>query len=280
VKDNNLLGLNGGVTDYTYDAVGNLQSYSYPNGVSSSYAYNSLNRLTTMTVGTQVSSLASYSYTLGATGNRTAVTELSGRTVNYTYDDLYRLTNEAIANDPHGVNGTVSYGYDLVGNRLNRTSTLAAVPSQSSTYDANDRLTSDNYDNNGNTTSANSNTYAYDFENHLTSLNAGSAGYVYDGDGNRVAKTVGGITTNYLVDTNNPTGYAQVVDELQGGSVIKSFTYGHDLISQRIIGGSLSFYGYDGHGLVRLLTDAGASVTDTYDYDAFGNLIYRMRRTD
>jgi RHS repeat-associated protein len=272
VKDNNLLGLNGGVTDYTYDAVGNLQSYSYPNGVTSNYAYNSLNRLTTMTVGTQISSLASYSYTLGAAGNRTAVTELSGKTVNYTYDDLYRLTNEAIANDPHGVNGTVSYGYDLVGNRLNRTSSLAPVPSQSSTYDANDRLTSDNYDNNGNTTSANSNTYAYDFENHLTSLNGGSAGYVYDGDGNRVAKTIAGITTNYLVDTNNPTGYAQVVDELQSGSVVKSYTYGHDLISQRIVGSSLSFYGYDGHGSVRLLTDSTAAVTDTYDYDAFGNL--------
>jgi YD repeat-containing protein len=64
-KDNNLLALNGGVTNYTYDAVGNLQSYQYPNGVTSSYAYNSLNRLTTMTVGTQASQLASYSYTLG-----------------------------------------------------------------------------------------------------------------------------------------------------------------------------------------------------------------------
>jgi YD repeat-containing protein len=57
-------------------------------------------------MGTQVSSLVSYSYTLGAAGNRTAVTELSGRTVNYTYDDLYRLTSESITNDPHSVNGS------------------------------------------------------------------------------------------------------------------------------------------------------------------------------
>jgi len=103
--------------------------------------------------------------------------------------------------------------------------------------------------------------------------------YVYDGDGNRVAKTVGGVTTKYLVDTNNPTGYAQVVDELHAGSVVKSYTYGHDLISQRIIGSGLSFYGYDGHGSVRLLTDATATVTDTYDYDAFGNLISRTGTT-
>lgn len=273
VKDNNSASLNGGITNYTYDDVGNLQSYQYPNGITTSYAYNSLNRLTTMTVGTQASSLASYSYTLGAAGNRTAVTELSGRAVTYTYQDLYRLSNESIANDPHGINGSVGYGYDSVGNRLNRTSSVNSVPSQSSTYDANDRLTGDNSDNNGNTTGSSGNTYAYDFENHLTSLNNGAVTYVYDGDGNRVAKTIGGVTTNYLVDTNNPTGYAQVTDELQGGVVAKSFTYGHDLISQRS-GGSVSFYQYDGHGSVRHLTDDSGIVKDAYDYDAFGNLIY------
>jgi RHS repeat-associated protein len=66
---------------------------------------------------------------------------------------------------------------------------------------------------------------------------------------------------------------------LQSGAVVKTFTYGHDLISQRIVGGSLSFYGYDGHGSVRLLTDTTAAVTDTYDYDAFGNLISRTGTT-
>jgi RHS repeat-associated protein len=37
----------------------------------------------------------------------------------------------------------------------------------------------------------------------------------------------------------------------------------------------LSFYSYDGHGSVRQLTDASASVTDTYTYDAFGILTSR-----
>jgi hypothetical protein len=56
----------------------------------------------------------------------------------------------------------------------------------------------------------------------------------YDGDGNRVAKTVNGQTTFYLVDTNNLTGYAQVVEELRSGvGVVKAYTYGTDLISQR-----------------------------------------------
>lgn len=232
-----------------------------------------------MTVGTSVTALASYSYTLGAAGNRAAVTELTGRTANYTYDALYRLTSESIANDSHGVNGSASYSYDPVGNRLNRSSSIAPLPSQSSTFDVNDRLTSDSYDNNGNTTTANGNAYAYDFENRLTNLNSGTVTYVYDGDGNRVAKTVGGVTVNYLVDTNNPTGCAQVVDELQSGAVVRSFTYGHDLISQRTVGSSLSFYQYDGHGSVRHLTNASAAITDAYDYDAFGNLVSRTGTT-
>jgi RHS repeat-associated protein len=159
-----------------------------------------------------------------------------------------------------------------VGNRLNRASSVSPVPNQAPTFDANDRLESDTYDANGNIKISNGNGYNYDFENHLTSTNNGVT-IVYDGDGNRVSKTAGGVTTNYLVDTNNLTGYAQVVEEIQGGSVVKTYTYGHDLISQHVAGGSVSFYGYDGHGSVRNLTDSSAQVTDTYTYDAFGNLI-------
>ncbi|NCC41765.1 MAG: RHS repeat-associated core domain-containing protein, partial [Gammaproteobacteria bacterium] len=34
-----------------------------------------------------------------------------------------------------------------------------------------------------------------------------------------------------------------------------------------------SFYGYDGHGNIRFLTDVDGFITDRYDYDAFGNII-------
>ena len=82
--------------------------------------------------------MASYAYTLGATGHRTAVLEFGGRQVNYTYDVLYRLAGETIAGA--AINGTIGYQYDAVGNRLNRSSTVAPVPASVSTYDANDRL--------------------------------------------------------------------------------------------------------------------------------------------
>jgi hypothetical protein len=44
----------------------------------------------------------------------------------------------------------VGYGFDAVGNRLSRSSTLAAVPASASSFDANDRLASDSYDADGN----------------------------------------------------------------------------------------------------------------------------------
>jgi RHS repeat-associated protein len=105
---------------------------------------------------------------------------------------------------------------------------------------------------------------------------SGSTTMVYDGDGNRVSETVGGATTKYLVDTLNPTGLPQVLDETVNGVVSRTYAYGLQRISENQLNGSTwspSFYGYDGHGNVRFLTNTAGTVTDTYQYDAFGRLI-------
>jgi RHS repeat-associated protein len=96
---------------------------------------------------------------------------------------------------------------------------------------------------------------------------------VYDGDGNRVSETVGTTTTKYLVDTLNPTGYSQVLDELVSGAVTKTYTYGLQRISENQLSGSTwtpTFYGYDGHGNVRFTTSTAGAVGNTYQFDAFG----------
>ena len=41
----------------------------------------------------------------------------------------------------------------------------------------------------------------------------------------------------------------------------------------------MSFYGYDGSGSVRYLSDTSGAVTDTFTYDAFGTLISRTGAT-
>lgn len=89
-------------------------------------------------------------------------------------------------------------------------------------------------------------------------------------------KSVGGSATSYLLDDMNPTGYWQVVDEVVSGVVQRTYTYGLDRINQTWPLPSLvaQFYVYDDiGGSVRGLTDSSSNLTDTYEYDAFGNLI-------
>ncbi len=197
------------------------------------------------------------------------------------YDKLYRLTDEVIGGGV-GPTGAVNYQYDAVGNRLSRTSTLAGQTNQAFGYDNNDRILTDTFDNNGNTVASNGNTDEYDFKNRLirrTQADGTIIDILYDGDGNRVAKTVtpfGGqsAATKYLIDTNNLTGFAQVLEEIESGAVVRVYTYGLDLISiDQDTGGQfeISYYLYDGLGSVRGLTDLNSNLTDTYTYDAFGN---------
>ncbi len=93
----------------------------------------------------------------------------------------------------------------------------------------------------------------------LVSMNGGAVTITYDGDGNRVAKTVNGMTTKYLVDDLNPTGYAQVMEELVVRCCHADSTRMACSASARTqsISGTWtpSFYGYDGGGNVRQLTN-------------------------
>ena len=163
VVDNRL----GGTTTYSYDAASNLATAAYPNGLQSTFTYDELNRLTALN-----SPAASYSYQLGAVGNRTQMTESTGRTVNWSYDNINRLTNEAISNDPEHVNGSVAYGLDPVGNRLTEVSSLGGVTSGSFGYNADDEVSTDTFDNNGNTLATGGKTFTYDSQNQLRTMTA------------------------------------------------------------------------------------------------------------
>lgn len=270
-----------GTSVYTYDPASNLVTVTLPNGVQSTLSYDNLNRLKSVQSSTGNSSaIASFAYQLDPTGNRTAASELTGRSVQWSYDGIRRLTSETISQDPNGKNGTVSYGLDPVGNRLSVTSNLFNISSGVFSFNANDFLSTEGYDNNGNVTAEAGNLLGYDFQGRLViaknPANNIQVQIAYDAFGNRISKTVAGVTTQYLVDEQNPTGLPQVVEEVANGTVQKTYTYGYILLSQNQFTGSVTtprFYGYDGGGNVRFLTDAAGQITDTYDYDAFGNLI-------
>jgi RHS repeat-associated protein len=268
---NRLTSVNNSTYNYNYDAVGNVTSESgYWSPVTLTSTYDQMNRVTALQSTSNPTTTFSYAY--GKTGNRLMASDRNGSS-NYTYDSIYRMTEEAISRSE--AKGTLTYGLDPVGNRQSLASTVTGISQQSASYNVNDQVLANTYDANGNTLGANGNSYGYDSMDRMTSFNNGSVKMVYDGDGNRVKKISGGVTTQYLVDELNPTGLPQVMDEVvKSGVAQRTYLYGLRRISQtQVASGTTSYYGYDAHGDVRSLMNNGGVVTDTYDYDAFGNVV-------
>ena len=233
----------------------------------------------------------------------------------YDYDALYRLTSESrsvgVSPTSSPTAGTFSYSYDPVGNRISRTTTgpvSQIIPNQSESFNANDQLGSASYDANGNTISSqgsvgvppasSSSTLAdiYSFDNKLirrSTPDSKTIDLIYNTEGHRLTKLISenGLTTRlttYLTDSNNPTGYSQVIEEndpLDTANPLRKVNlYGHDLISSQGSAGvppassSSVFYQYDGLGSVRSITDENGDLQETYDYDAYGTLIGLAKR--
>ena len=219
------------------------------------------------------------------------MTELD-RTVEYSYDSLYRLTSETIT---EGEKTTVyTYAYDNVSNRILKTENGAATEY---VYNALNQLVSDSettyeYDLNGNLIrvigSAQSALYEYNAENKLIKATVQNGvlvteeSYTYDYQGNRTSKTThrsDGVTeyVKYLNDNSSLTNVLAEIDS--DGNALALYTVGADLVSQER-SGRTSIYLYDGHGSVVGLSNESGVVTDTYCYDAFGNLLKSTGSTD
>lgn len=286
------------VHTYAYTQVGSMDQMTYANGIRHEFTYDQLNRLTDLEVRDGSTLVQSYGYTLSPTGQKLAVTESTGRDVAWNYDDRNQLVREIVADDPFGQNGAVDYTYDDAGNRKTRSSSIPSLDTQSFNYTVNDRIVGYSYDANGNTTagpaSESGYTDVYDFRDKLVRRTKSDGTVVdisYDAAGNRIGKVVSGgpsagSTTLYLIDGNSLSGFAQVVEELSwNGSAFvphRSYVYGLGLIAQhqwlenpltQTFDWETSYYHYDGQGSVRALSDETGLVTDSYDYDAFGNLL-------
>jgi RHS repeat-associated protein len=107
--------------------------------------------------------------------------------------------------------------------------------------------------------------------------------YRYSDSGIRAHKVEGTNKTIYLVDGQNPTGYAQVFEEITRHATTTAFvsalayTLGLDVISQATFNPATASAGpsvyllYDGHGSTRALATSAGAVSQVYAYDAYGN---------
>ena len=163
------------------------------------------------------------------------------------------------------VNGTNVYTYDANGRLLTQTTN-----GQTTTY---------TYDADGNTLSevgpAGTTTYTWNDQGLMSgAVVTNSSGtttrvtYQYDANGNLSSRSQDGAVVNYLTATIN--GVSQVVEEYQSdGTVVASYVYGNDLISQDR-GGTRTYYISDAIGSTRALVNQDGNVVATYTYDAYG----------
>jgi RHS repeat-associated protein len=259
---------------FGYDADGNTTSIAYPNGVTQTLTYNTLDQLTSI-VGKKTSTGAtltsfSYSYVNPSTGLPTArrysMTDTSGTTTSYGYDSLGRLTSAATPSTSY------QYTYDPVGNITQQT--LAGVTT-TMTYNVPDELTAAgsttySYDGNGNETGNSAGLgLTYNAKNQtssITPIGSSAISMTYRGPNQAQRTARGGSSFTY--DATGISSFAQ--SSTSGTTAFTRSPHGY-LIGETLSGGAKYYYLYDGLGSVVALTDNSGTVANTYSYDPYGN---------
>ncbi len=287
-----VVGHDGTAVVYSYDANGNREKATYANGVVLTYSYDECNRLILQkVVDKSGKAIAQYNYTLGEGGERTKVTEEGPEgTIEtaYEYDKAGRLTKETIQKGEETT--TYQYKYDSVGNRIEKRVNSDITKY---TYNSRNQLVEEDtltgtvvysYDANGNllnqSGAGKASIYTYDLYNRLIQYVEGSKkeSYSYDAEGVRRSKVNSEETICYVSDTTGSLSYT-LAEADEEGNAIASYTRVDALISQAR-GEERSYYLFDGHGDVRGLLDTEGNVTDTYRYNAYGELLERSGDTE
>ena len=242
---------------YTYDADSNRVSLTDPQGGVTSYVYDTLNRLSTLTPPTAFTS-GSFGFSYDALSRRTQMTRPNGVTTNYTYNNLSQLLSVLHQVGTSTIDGA-TYTVDPAGNRTAKTDMYANVTS-SYTYDPLYELTQ--------VTQATNTTESYSYDpvgNRLSSLGVSpysvntsnelastpSSTYTYDNNGNMLTKVTSAGTTAYGWDYEN-----RLTNVTLPGT-----------------GGTLAFK-YDGIGrrVQKVFTQNSTSTTTNYLYDGFNGV--------
>ena len=254
------------------------------------WTYDNLGRLKEESFDTSITGLDDYTdvYSFDLVGNRLSKTHYatanktgSYDVTTYTYDNSDRLQAEELDNGDDGsIEKTTVYTYDET---QQSTKTVYIGTEATGTLDS-------------------TTTFSYDLQGRLKvsalAINGGTTTtttYEYNAQGIRVTEQVeqGATTTKttYLIDVNNHTGYAQVLEEGVDGNgdgdihdtdeLKRVYTIGHDVIAQMdsagqtqsgytVDAGDLLHLLTDGHGSTRFVLD-GTTPAQAYLYDAYGN---------
>lgn len=227
---------------YTYDAASNRTGFTAPDGSTNTYAYDTLNRLSTLTN----SLTGQFGFGYDALSRRTSLTRPNGVNTSYSYDSLSRLLSILHQSGATTIDGA-SYTLDNAGNRTSKLNQLNGI-TENYTYDPIYQLTQVDQIVNGNQSTTES--YSYDaVGNRLSSLNVAS--YTYN-------------NSNGL--TSSADGYSYTYD-FNGNMVTKSNSTG------------TTQYAWDGESRLTSVTLPNGRGTVSFKYDSFGRRIQKSSLT-
>jgi RHS repeat-associated protein len=264
---------------FTYDANRNLLTLTDALNHTTTYTYDTMDRVDTRT--DPLSRGESYIY--DDNGNLLEVTDRKGQVTSYTYDALDRLSTvtyddlstttytydagDRLTQVVDSIAGTITRTWDLL-DRLTQEVTPEGTISY--TYDASDRRATMTV------TGQPQVTYGYDNADRLTSITQSSAtvGFAYDDADRRTVLTLpNGITVEYGYDTaSQVTGLTYKL----GSTTLGNLTYAYDLAGNRTaVGGTWARTGLP-TALASATYDAANQIATwsgtSFTYDANGNL--------
>ena len=276
--------------NYTYDGLGRVTSQTvYPSvGVSldNTYAYKDVGENNTTTqVSRLTNALGTYDYEYDVNGNITKITFTaptgsSGSYVReYQYDHLNRITSTY--DSKYGYRH--EYEYDTNGNIIsrNRYYNNGIEPDRIYTYDYDDTVWTDlltafcgdeiTYDEIGNPLDYYNNTvFTWQNGRQLASItkHGKTTTYAYDANGQRISKTVDGVTTEFFyagdILAGQKTGDNILMWIYDNNGAYIGFTYN----------GVEYYYVYNLQGDVEAITDASGAIVAKYGYDTWGEVQY------
>jgi len=178
------------IVQLSYDRAGRLLNQRDPNGNLTTYAYDLLNRRTTLTDPLSNTWLTSYARLPNGQTNLIS-TDANSHQTQQTFDRAGRLTTLQYLNEPSAITPNVSFDYNKLGSRLAMHETLGTSSVRNTTYafDQARRLTAVNLDVRGDGSTIQTVSYQYDpggLRTQLIMPDGKTVSYTYDARGQLV----------------------------------------------------------------------------------------------
>lgn len=262
---------NGKAFSATYDNGGRLATVSYhDSALTVTYTYDSRNRLTGVTDSEGTTLAMSYDNA----GRLTGITRTPGIDSTFTYDGAGRLTGiqeGGIINLDYTLNAAsevteVDFTAPVTpsvtpGSQLLKFGKAGEIVTPGHTYDTRGRLTA-----------APGRAYAWDGASRL--VNANGVTLTYNGFGDVVTREESAQTTRFY--HHYALGMAPIVYEDTPSGSDRAYVWTPDgqlLYSVNIATGDPTFYHFDRMGSTLALTDKDETLTDSYAYGPYGELL-------